>query len=418
MSVSYKNVFTMCDTRVAAGTERIRRPASGVATEKKPFFFFKDLDDTLAWWDFERVSGHTYVCETDRRAPLTTHTWICLFRRPREGLFGLREWAGDSELCELVATEDGSADVKHPQVPTISPRRPRKRSFKRSVSAGTSSESDEAHDEDEFRSIKPRVSVESSDSEEAVVEAFAPSAPFVSATSDAPLSSAERGLRATGPFMPNWDDAGILLLLNAAEDIEVQERNGETSSKGGLAPEETEAEETTEGGKNATGKGMGVMGKSPGMTEATVDALSKKSAAVSGGNRKTAPPPPLSLQQQIISLILQQQQAQAQAREQPFMAHLDVVIQQLALRAGQLLATLGPHELTVQALMALAVACNSRGYVADTKLALNQLWDVVYARVFPGGMGVTDARLAELQIQFGAMVKRAMTDDSFLQGVC
>jgi hypothetical protein len=96
---------------------------------------------------------------------------------------------------------------------------------------------------------------------------------------------------------------------------------------------------------------------------------------------------------------------------------LDIFIQQLATRASELYMVLGPHELVVQTLMALAVACHRGGYAADTELALAQLWDVVRAAAFPGGVGETDAAAAELRVKFGDMVKTAMSDHSVFNGL-
>lgn len=96
----------------------------------------------------------------------------------------------------------------------------------------------------------------------------------------------------------------------------------------------------------------------------------------------------------------------------------DIFIQQLATRANELYMVLGPHEIVVQTLMALAVACHWEGYAADTELALNQLWEVVRASSFPGGLGETEAAMTALRGRFEDMVKRAMSDHNFFNGLC
>ena len=89
-------------------------------------------------------------------------------------------------------------------------------------------------------------------------------------------------------------------------------------------------------------------------------------------------------------------------------AELDAFIQQLATRAAELYAQLGPHATVVQTLTTLVVACHRGGYKRDAELAAGQLWEVIRASRFPGGVGETPDGIAVLRAQLGAMMDQAL----------
>ena len=89
-------------------------------------------------------------------------------------------------------------------------------------------------------------------------------------------------------------------------------------------------------------------------------------------------------------------------------AELDAFIQQLATRAAELYAQLGPHATVVQTLTTLVVACHRGGYKRDAELAAGQLWEVIRASRFPGGVGETPEGIAMLRAQLGAMMDQAL----------
>ena len=89
-------------------------------------------------------------------------------------------------------------------------------------------------------------------------------------------------------------------------------------------------------------------------------------------------------------------------------AELDAFIQQLATRAAELYAQLGPHATVVQTLTTLVVACHRGGYKRDAELAAGQLWEVIRASRFPGGVGETSEGIAVLRAQLGAMMDQAL----------
>ena len=92
----------------------------------------------------------------------------------------------------------------------------------------------------------------------------------------------------------------------------------------------------------------------------------------------------------------------------PATAELDAFIQQLATRAAELYAQLGPHATVVQTLTTLVVACHRGGYKRDAELAAGQLWEVIRASRFPGGVGETPEGIAVLRAQLGAMMDQAL----------
>ena len=92
----------------------------------------------------------------------------------------------------------------------------------------------------------------------------------------------------------------------------------------------------------------------------------------------------------------------------PATAELDAFIQQLATRAAELYARLGPHATVVQTLTTLVVACHRGGYKRDAELAAGQLWEVIRASRFPGGVGETPEGIAVLRAQLGAMMDQAL----------
>tara|TARA_B110001450_G_scaffold37215_1_gene33015 strand:- start:108 stop:1610 length:1503 start_codon:yes stop_codon:yes gene_type:complete len=89
-------------------------------------------------------------------------------------------------------------------------------------------------------------------------------------------------------------------------------------------------------------------------------------------------------------------------------AELDAFIQQLAARAAELYQQLGPHATVVQTLTTLVVACHRGGYVRDAELAAGQLWEVIRASRFPGGVGETPEGVAALRAQFAGMLDQAL----------
>ena len=62
----------------------------------------------------------------------------------------------------------------------------------------------------------------------------------------------------------------------------------------------------------------------------------------------------------------------------------------------------------VQTLTTLVVACHRGGYKRDAELAAGQLWEVIRASRFPGGVGETPEGIAVLSAQVGAMVDQAL----------
>jgi hypothetical protein len=89
-------------------------------------------------------------------------------------------------------------------------------------------------------------------------------------------------------------------------------------------------------------------------------------------------------------------------------AELDAFIQQLAARAAELYQQLGPHATVVQTLTTLVVACHRGGYVRDAELAAGQLWEVIRASRFPGGVGESPEGVAALRAQFAGMLDQAL----------
>ena len=89
-------------------------------------------------------------------------------------------------------------------------------------------------------------------------------------------------------------------------------------------------------------------------------------------------------------------------------AELDAFIQQLAARAAELYQQLGPHATVVQTLTTLVVACHRGGYVRDAELAAGQLWEVIRASRFPGGVGESLEGVAALRAHFAGMLDQAL----------
>ena len=56
----------------------------------------------------------------------------------------------------------------------------------------------------------------------------------------------------------------------------------------------------------------------------------------------------------------------------------------------------------------MVVACHRGGYVRDAELAAGQLWEVIRASRFPGGVGESPEGVAALRAQFAGMLDQAL----------
>ena len=425
---------------------------------------------------FYLLSLHS-TTEKKKQKPKTQH-------RPREGLFGLREWANDEELRELVAGAEDSLP-SDPQVTSSAPvaaQRGRKRTRRRS-----SEMSDDFH----FSSIWDNRAVSVSAAAGAGVARGGASA--VGGDTQAAHNSDDDGTSNTGMFLLldaakellNDDEVATDVVVkrrtnnvspSSAAEVE-EEKKGEVYGKEHTSDVEEKGQEegvtrsverdaTIQAAANLADSGLIEVGggkkgteekenkreeegddgiRGPGLLDVWADVVNAVGQSGSQGQQQRNHHHHHQQQQQELRETLtrqllatrmwqqQQQQEQQQNRaraaamqavaSEATMEHrnglkpvIDVLIQQMAARANELYLMLGPHELVAQTLMMLVVACHQWGACdADIEIAFDQLFGVVAAAAFPGGLGQTEQSMADLRMKLKAEVERTISEDAKLR---
>ena len=307
--------------------------------------------------------------------------------RPKEGLFGLREWSSDPALAPLVASEKddpffnsggrGESAKKHHN---------EKRRREKLRGSSWSDESDaSAH-------IDTRKGKKRSNGNTA-----APRAPAGEASSDE-----EEGLRllldaATGAEEAAADRArggGKPSASAVAVDVEhsrgvTKDVSGDITDKKTAVPKagpSAQAEGPPSMEKGAATKSVAKMEKTRDVHERDAAAAARAASAAAGawGDVSAHASAPPSAADALMTA----------ARDR----HLDGVVQAQSARCAELYVLLGPHAIVARELAFLVVALRGGGarYALQEKVVTEQLWALARALAFPGGFGETAETLAAL----------------------
>ena len=281
--------------------------------------------------------------------------------RPREGLFGLREWSSDPELAVLVASEKDDPFFKPGHVGPV----------RRRSDDAASDESDASRDERRF-SFPPR---DSRDSPETKTKTK--------------LSSRKGKRTRLEPGGSSDDEEGLRLLLDAAVGM-----NGEAEAPtGGEKKDASDADaRMTKDSDPSRDDDASFREKTRVQTETETE---KEKAAWGDVSLHASAPPSAS------------DAAAAEARRR----HLDGVVQTLSARCAELYVLLGPHQIVARELAVLIVALRGGGarYALQEKIVTEQLWELTRALAFPGGLGETPETRAALARVVAASVDEAAT---------
>ena len=301
--------------------------------------------------------------------------------RPKEGLFGLREWSSDPALAPLVASEKDDPFFK-PGGRGESAKNHQNRRREKLRGSSWSDESDaSAHiDKNDTRKGKKRATTTD--------RAGSASPPAGEASSDE-----EEGLRllldaATGMGGAAADRARGAKPSVSAVAVDVENSRDITITVVPEAgPASALATPSTENGADGAKKNSSdaKIEKTRVVDEPKLDAAAtektRATAAAVGAwgdvsaHASAAPP---SASDALMT---------AAARDR----HLDGVVQALSARCAELYVLLGPHAIVARELALLVVALRGGGarYALQEKVVTEQLWALARALAFPGGFGET-----------------------------
>ena len=326
--------------------------------------------------------------------------------RPKEGLFGLREWSSDPALAPLVASEKDDP-------------------FFKPGGRGESAKKHEKHDEKHGKNRREKLRGSSwSDESDASAHIDTRKGKKRSTTSDRadsaspPVGEAssdeEEGLRllldaATGMGGAAADRARGAKPSVSAVAVDVENSRDITITAVPEAPEAGPASAlatpSTENGANGAKKKVSAKTEKtrvvdePKLDAAATEKTRATAAAVGAwgdvsAHASAAPP---SASDALMT---------AAARDR----HLDGVVRALSARCAELYVLLGPHAIVARELAVLVVALRGGGarYALQEKVVTEELWALARALAFPGGFGETaETRAALARIVVAAIDEAA-----------
>ena len=282
--------------------------------------------------------------------------------RPKEGLFGLREWASDPELAPLVASERAFEDA---------PRA--------------------ARDGDRSGGVSKLRGSSWSDGSDASARSDALVRDASADASCAGRPAKRRGKKSAGPAASSGKEEGLRLLLDAATGAGGVDDAEERCEAAAAAAAKDEPSSRTESPNDPFRVGSDASldrARAPSAEGVRVDEREAPTRAGAGAGARgdasalASAPPSAS------------DAAAAEARRQS----LDGVVAALSARCAELYVLLGPHELVVRDLAELVLALRIGGarYALQEKTVTEMLWELARAVAFPGGFGETAEMLAVL----------------------
>ena len=328
----------------------------------------------------------------------------CVFCRPQEGLFGLREWSEDTQLKDLVAGEQDDPFFRPGHIGSV--RRVVDQPYPYGYGNGP------RHFGHNFAAAKARAegSGKGKHSNHPLLQR---------AWSDESSQSFQGGM--VGGYGGNYN-------------------SGKQSKKTGI-------KDDTDDDENEGLEGLGLlldaasgMGNSDKKKEHPMARYNQQQAKKATSSRPAHQPGPITGSAAIPSLTVTQsqlllQQARrnllnsssrdngnannngnavteeklATAIQEEKQIQLDRVVTALSAQCAELYIMLGPHEVVARELATLIVTLRSGGgkYQAQEKVVTGQLWELVRAMTFPQGMGDTQETQGALARVVASMIDNA-----------